>query len=41
MTHQNHRIALIPGDGIGTEVRPPARFPPFSHAYCKAKDKSL
>ncbi|MBR8639256.1 tartrate dehydrogenase [Streptomyces tuirus] len=25
MTHQNHRIALIPGDGIGTEVLPPAR----------------
>ncbi|MGO9188153.1 MAG: hypothetical protein ACLP8X_06775 [Streptosporangiaceae bacterium] len=21
----NHRIALIPGDGIGTEVLPPAR----------------
>jgi tartrate dehydrogenase/decarboxylase/D-malate dehydrogenase len=25
MTNQNHRIALIPGDGIGTEVLPPAR----------------
>ncbi|MFI1510668.1 tartrate dehydrogenase [Streptomyces sp. NPDC020597] len=25
MTHQSHRIALIPGDGIGTEVLPPAR----------------
>ncbi|MEU3935025.1 tartrate dehydrogenase [Streptomyces sp. NPDC029044] len=25
MTHHNHRIALIPGDGIGTEVLPPAR----------------
>lgn len=25
MTHQNHRIALIPGDGIGTEVIPPAQ----------------
>ncbi|MGP4084943.1 tartrate dehydrogenase [Streptomyces sp. KR55] len=25
MTDQNHRIALIPGDGIGTEVLPPAQ----------------
>ncbi|MFF7390747.1 tartrate dehydrogenase [Streptomyces scabiei] len=25
MTHHHHRIALIPGDGIGTEVLPPAR----------------
>jgi tartrate dehydrogenase/decarboxylase/D-malate dehydrogenase len=25
MTNRNHRIALIPGDGIGTEVLPPAR----------------
>ncbi|MBA2951825.1 tartrate dehydrogenase [Streptomyces sp. PSKA28] len=25
MTIQNHRIALIPGDGIGTEVLPPAQ----------------
>ncbi len=25
MTIRNHRIALIPGDGIGTEVLPPAR----------------
>jgi tartrate dehydrogenase/decarboxylase/D-malate dehydrogenase len=25
MTKQNHRVALIPGDGIGTEVLPPAR----------------
>jgi tartrate dehydrogenase/decarboxylase/D-malate dehydrogenase len=25
MTIQNHRVALIPGDGIGTEVLPPAR----------------
>ncbi|MGW0846671.1 isocitrate/isopropylmalate family dehydrogenase, partial [Streptomyces sp. NPDC002787] len=25
MTHRNHRIALIPGDGIGAEVLPPAR----------------
>jgi tartrate dehydrogenase/decarboxylase/D-malate dehydrogenase len=25
MTNQNHRIALIPGDGIGTEVLPPAQ----------------
>ncbi|NEA97635.1 tartrate dehydrogenase [Streptomyces sp. SID13726] len=25
MTNRNHRIALIPGDGIGAEVLPPAR----------------
>ncbi|OAH12760.1 hypothetical protein [Streptomyces jeddahensis] len=28
MTNQNHRPALIPGDGIRAEVVPPARRPP-------------
>ncbi|MFD5341029.1 hypothetical protein [Streptomyces hawaiiensis] len=35
MTNQNHRIALIPGEGIGTEVLPPARrFPKVPAPFC-------
>jgi hypothetical protein len=52
MTNQNHRIALVPGDGIGTDVLPPAGDSRRSTtaapgscrsggAYYKAKDKSF
>ncbi|MDQ0718362.1 isocitrate/isopropylmalate dehydrogenase [Streptomyces luteogriseus] len=34
MTNQNHRVAFILGDGIGTEVLPPARrFPKVPVPY--------
>ncbi|MCX5418207.1 hypothetical protein [Streptomyces sp. NBC_00078] len=35
MTNRNHRSALIPGNGIATEVVPPARrFPKVPVPFC-------